>query len=216
MAYQVSGQRLSDRAYSEVKALVVSGELAPGALIAERDLTAQLGIGRTPLREALQRLVHEHFLSVVPGGGYLVTPISPDDIRHIYELRRPVESLSARLAATRATSRDVERLKEFIVEAEASAEIADGSWHLSVDQRFHDLVAAATGNVYLRSTVNELFGLTQRILVACRPSVPAVADELPFYRELTDLIEKHDADGAEKAMSEHVTESAAGNRMSLD
>jgi GntR family transcriptional regulator, rspAB operon transcriptional repressor len=196
--------RLSDQAYEQAKHLIISGALEPGSLLVERDLMAQLGTGRTPLREALQRLERDHLVSVVPGGGYLVTSITTDGVQHIYELRRPIEALSARLAAQRARPRDRDLLQLFIREAELAGDDKDAFWHLSMDGRFHDLIAAATGNPYLRATASQLFSLTQRILMAARSTIPTVQDELPFYRELTDLIAAHDAERAEEVMLGHL------------
>lgn len=210
--------RLSDQVYEQVKQLVISGDLAPGSLLTERDLMAQLSTGRTPLREALQRLERDHFLSVVPGGGYLVTTITADGTQHIYELRRPVEALAARLAAQRAKPRDLEALQLFIREAELAGSGRDAYWHLSMDGRFHDLVAAASGNPYLRATASQLFSLTQRILMSVRSTIPTVQDELPFYRELTEHIASQDADRAAEVMLGHLFDAGAlgGEGIRLD
>lgn len=198
-----------------LREMIVQGELAPGSLLTERDMAAKLEIGRTPVREALQRLVREHFLSVVPNGGYLVTTVGPMEIRYVYELRRPIESMSARLAAIRATDRDIAGLRALIAEMQNSASVDDGSWHLALDGRLHDLVAAATGNQYLRETVNQLLQLTARILVATRGVVLPLQEEMHFYVALVDAIAAHDADSAERLMREHLPDDPVTDGLSL-
>jgi len=208
--------RLSDQVYEQVKQLVIRGDIAPGRLLSERELMADLEVGRTPLRQALQRLEQEHFLTVVPGGGYLVADITFDGIMHLYELRRPVEALSARLAAVWARPRDVEQFEDFIHTASRATEREDGYWHLAMDAHFHDLVAAASRNIYVRTTVNQLFSLTQRVMIASRLNVPRIEDELPFYRDLTQAITLHDPEKAETLMLEHIgwgTDIASGIRL---
>lgn len=210
MVYQPNNQsgraRLSDQVYEQVKHLIVCGDFAPGRLLSERELVADLDVGRTPLRQALQRLEQEHFLTVVPGGGYLVAEITFDGILHILELRRPVEALSARLAAKWSSPRDVEKLEAFIYSASRPTERADGYWHLAMDGQFHDLVASASRNIYVRTTVNQLFSLTQRALISSRHEVPRVDQEVGFYRELTQAIALHDQEKAEALMLEHIVE----------
>jgi DNA-binding GntR family transcriptional regulator len=182
----------------------VSGDLAPGRLLSERELISDLDIGRTPLRQALQRLEQEHFLMVVPGGGYLVSEITIDGIMRLYELRRPVEGLSARLAATWATPKDLEQFEDFIYAASQPTKREDGYWHLAMDAQFHDLVAAASRNNYVRTTVNQLFSWTQRVQIASRLNVPRAEDELTFYRDFTQAIALHDPEKAEALMLEHI------------
>jgi DNA-binding GntR family transcriptional regulator len=202
---QVNGKvRLSDEAYEKVKRMIVRGELAPGRLLSERELMAYLEVGRTPLRQALQRLEQEHLLTVVPGGGYLVAGITFDGVVHILELRRPVEALSARLAATWALPKDIDELNSFIYYANRPSEREDGYWHLAIDGQFHDLVAAASRNPYVRTTVNHLFSLTQRVMISVHLEIPRVEDEIVFYKALTKAITEHDPDTAETLMLGHV------------
>ena len=184
--------------------MIVRGDFAPGRLLSERELVATLDFGRTPLRQSLQRLEQEHFLTVVPGGGYLVTDITLDGIKHLYELRRPVEALSARLAAVWARPKDIEEFEDFVHAASRPTDRIDGYWHLAMDAQFHDLVAMASRNIYVRTTVNQLFSLTQRVLFASQLNVPRVGDELPFYRDLTKAISEHDQDEAESLMLGHI------------
>ncbi|MCX7853916.1 MAG: GntR family transcriptional regulator, partial [Caldilineales bacterium] len=90
---------LSQRAYEGIKHQIISLALPPGAVIDEDRLQAELGLGRTPIREALQRLALEKLVTIVPRRGTFVTEIGLMDLRLLFEVRVPLESLATRLAA---------------------------------------------------------------------------------------------------------------------
>ncbi len=98
--------QLADQAYIALRGLIVSLELAPGAVIDERALIERLGIGRTPIREALRRLAHEQLVEVFPRRGMFVTNVDVRDLARISEVREALEPEAARLAAERATEEE--------------------------------------------------------------------------------------------------------------
>ncbi len=197
--------RQSDTAYELLKQLIVECQVAPGALVDERDLMERLEVGRTPLREALQRLERDHLIQAVPRHGYFVAHVTVANLAHAFELRQPVEGLAARLAAERATKRHLDDLVDYLAEVERdSGHTTDRRWHLSVDKRFHDLVAAASGNPYLQHMVDELFNLTARLFYMSQAPITLVHDELPAYRAVIGAIRSGDPGEAERAMRVHV------------
>ena len=99
-------QSLADKAYHEIRDLIVSLELAPGAVIDERELIERLEIGRTPVREALRRLAHERLVEVYPRRGMFVTGVDVRELARLSEVREVLEPEAARLAAERATDAD--------------------------------------------------------------------------------------------------------------
>ena len=101
---------LADKAYHEIRLLIVSLELAPGAVIDERELIERLEIGRTPIREALRRLAHERLVEVYPRRGMFVTGVDVRELARLSEVREVLEPEAARLAAERATDAEREQL----------------------------------------------------------------------------------------------------------
>src|SRR6478752_2905894 len=93
---------LTDRAYSDLEALIVTLKLAPGSAVSEAALSKRLGIGRTPIREALQRLARERLVTILPRRGIIVSEINVKSQLRLLEVRREVERLIARSAARRA------------------------------------------------------------------------------------------------------------------
>lgn len=201
---QARSGRQSDRAYAELKRLIIEVQLAPGVLLSERDLMERLGVGRTPLREAMQRLTKDHLVESVPHHGYFVAEVTFADLGHAFEVRLPIEGLAGRLAAQRATPVELERMRALLAEVRAGLDTDDTRWHLEVDRRFHELVAAATGNPYLRQTIEELFNLTGRLLYMGRRPITLARDEIENYERVVDAIARGDADAAEAAMREHI------------
>ena len=107
---------LADRAYHAIREMIVSLELRPGAVIDERSLMEQLGIGRTPTREALRRLAQEGLVEVYPRRGMFVTNVEIRDLASLAEVRSVLESHVARLAAERATDDDRDALERLLEE----------------------------------------------------------------------------------------------------
>src|SRR3954451_25024968 len=110
------GGSFADRAYYAIRELIVTLALPPGAVVREPELTAQLGIGRTPVREALRRLAQERLIEVFPRRGMFVTKVDVRDLARLCEVRVALEPEAARLAAERATRADLDELQALLAE----------------------------------------------------------------------------------------------------
>lgn len=196
--------RQSDRAYNELKELIVTVKLTPDALISEREMMARLNVGRTPLREALQRLASDHLVRSVPRRGYFVAGVTYRGVLHSYELRRCVEGLATRLAAERASDEERQLLRDLLHEAEEGIDSQDGRWQLQVDTRLHELIADASHNPFIRQVLGELYDVSVRELYLSRRPITLVQDEIDTYRALVDAICRGDGETAERLMHEHL------------
>ena len=140
----------ADRAYLAIRGLIVSLELPPGAVIDERALMRRLGLGRTPVREALRKLAQEQLVEVFPRRGMFVTGVDVRDLARISEVRAALEPEAARLAAERATDEELDHL------AELSDRIVGGGTDLmALDESIHRAVYAAAHNYLLEKTLGE-------------------------------------------------------------
>lgn len=208
--------RQSDRAYTELKRLIVETELAPGVLLEERDLMERLGVGRTPLREAIQRLTRDNLIESVPHRGYFVTRVTFSDARHAFELRLVIEVFAAGVAARRATARDLRQFDDLLAEIRAGLDTEDRRWHLDIDRRVHLVVASATGNPYLRQTVEDLFSLSARLQNMVREPISLAREEIDNYQHLRDAIGARDEAAAAAAMQDHIGTSPFLTGVGLD
>ena len=188
----------ADRAYLAIRGLIVSLELAPGALIDERELIERLEIGRTPVREALRRLAHERLVEVYPRRGMFVTGVDVRDLARISEVRAALEPEAARLAAERATDKERDRL------ADLSDQIKRGADLMGLDERIHRAIYAAAHNDLLEKTLGEYYVLAMRIWMIALERAEALEDAVEAHRDLVHAIVVGNADEAASLMRAHV------------
>lgn len=151
-----TGESLRDYAYRSVRARILSAGLKPGERLVERDLAAELGVSRIPLREALRMLASEGLVVLVPGKGALVAPFGPQDVTDLFDVREVLESLAARLAAERATETTLKPLSDSLLEARAATEADDPQRIAAANAAFHAEVVALAGNPLLAAIMAPL------------------------------------------------------------
>lgn len=207
---------LSDKAYEEIRRRIIRCEMPPGMSFTEGALSQELGVGKTPVREALARLQHERLVTAVPRSGYRVAKITVRDIRELFDLRLVLEADAARKAAQRAGSdpEGVEALRElgrYEFETSRPEQLEE---LLDANRRFHVAIAELAGNRRLAAyilDVNEqldrLFHLGFARAIADPPG-PTLR-----HRELVDAI----ADGrAEDAAALAISHCVASRELMLD
>lgn len=168
---------LTEQAYELIEELIVQLELAPGAAISEAELSARLGIGRTPVREALQRLAREHLVVVLPQRGVLVADIDIKRQLRLLETRRPVESLIVRSAARRADAAERQQFMELSKEFMRAGKASDQTRFMRIDKTFNELSLRAARNEFAAASMMLMHGVSRRFWV--------VHDQLAHDTELT-------------------------------
>jgi len=157
-----SAQSLTDRAYAELEEMIVTLKLAPGAAVSEAELSHRLGIGRTPIREALQRLARERLVAILPRRGIIVSEINVGRQLRLHEVRRELERLIARTAARRATGEQRSRFRELARLFEKSARINDDIAFMRTDREFNLLCSNAAHNEFAAGAMSLMHGLSRR------------------------------------------------------
>jgi DNA-binding GntR family transcriptional regulator len=190
--------QLADQAYIAIRNAIVSLELAPGAVIDERALIEQLGIGRTPVREALRRLAHEQLVEVFPRRGMFVTNVDVRDLARISEVREVLEPEAARLAAERATEDERDEL------AALGSSIKRGADLMDIDERIHRAIYAAAHNDLLEKTLGEYYVLAHRIWMIALDRNEALEEAVEAHRNLVLAIVNGSGDRAADLMRAHV------------
>ena len=197
-------QSLADKAYHAIRDLIVSLELAPGAVIDERELVERLEIGRTPVREALRRLAQERLVEVYPRRGMLVTRVDVRELARLSEVRLVLEPEAARLAAERATEADREELGRLLAELDAGrSELMD------LDERIHRAVYRAAHNHLLEATLEQYYVLAFRIWSMSLGSAHSdgangLEEAVEAHRALLQAIHDGDGERAAATMRAHV------------
>ena len=153
---------LTDRAYGDLEEMIVTLKLAPGSAVSEAALSQRLGIGRTPIREALQRLARERLVTILPRRGIIVSEINVKSQLRLLELRREVERLVARSAARRATREERARFVEIARSFEKSAKKNDAVTFMRVDREFNELSVVAARNEFAAGAMGLVHSLSRR------------------------------------------------------
>jgi DNA-binding GntR family transcriptional regulator len=185
---------LADRAYEAIRELIITLELEPGAVINERELIERIGIGRTPVREALRRLAHEHLVEAYPRRGMFVTGVDVRELARLSEVRAVLEAEAARLAAERATDAERSELRGLI--AEIAADLDDRGL-MELDERIHRAIYRCSHNDLLEDTLERYYTLALRIWMIALDRQHELKDAVGEHRALLEAI--HDGDGARAA-----------------
>jgi DNA-binding GntR family transcriptional regulator len=192
-------ESLADKAYHAIRGLIVSLELAPGAVIEERNLIERLGIGRTPVREALRRLAQERLVEVYPRRGMFVTGVDVRELARLSEVRVVLEPEAARLAAERATDADRAELAALVEELDAG-----GSELIGLDERIHRAVYRAAHNDLLEATLEQYYVLALRIWTIALDHAHELEEAVEAHRALLEAINDGDGERAAETMRAHV------------
>jgi DNA-binding GntR family transcriptional regulator len=193
----------ADKAYLQIKEKIITVEMPPGSVIHEAELMEELGLGRTPIREALKRLQVESLVVVAPRRGMFVASVAITDLQQIYEVRVELESLCVRLAVERITSEQLKELKASIAEYQRADEGAKKPL-LSLDRRFHLLLAKAAGNEFLYNEVERFYNLSLRIWYLALNHIQPDNFDVDAHVELLDAIEAGDTRRGEQRIREHI------------
>lgn len=137
---------------------ILQGDFVPGQRLVERTLAGELGVSRIPVRDALNILRGEGFVSAFPNRGMVVTPLTQQDVEELFEVRTALEVLAARRATERATPEELNRLAQAIADSEDAAARSDTQAVGRCNQSFHDLLTASAHNSLLTSLMEPLEG----------------------------------------------------------
>ncbi|MHB8353101.1 MAG: GntR family transcriptional regulator [Burkholderiales bacterium] len=153
---------LPGKAYALIEEAIVTMRILPGSVVSEKGLSDVMGIGRTPIREAIQRLAREHLIVVLPQRGLLVAEIDPGRQLKLLEARREIERLICRAAAKRATTVERQRFAELAIEFDQEAKTSDQLAFVRSDREFNELSLVAARNEYAAGAMRQLHGLSRR------------------------------------------------------
>lgn len=187
-----------------IRQAIIDGTFSPGERLMEIQLADEMGVSRTPVREAIRKLELEGFVVMIPRRGTYVADISIRDITEIYEIRTCLDVLSAGLAAERITDEELEALNRLLVEI--GQHIAENNMEkiVEADTAFHDILYQASRNERLRSIINnlreQLTGIRGRSM-----SYPGrLVETMDEHRALVDSIAARDVERAQNAARVHI------------
>jgi DNA-binding GntR family transcriptional regulator len=204
---------LKERAYDEIKRYILRNDFPPGTFLAERQLAAQLGMSKTPVKAALERLEHEGFISVSPQQGIVVRELTVREIADQYEIRVALETYTLRSLAGRLTREQVVRLRTNLAAQKRLRGSGEVEEMAALDSAFHGLFAEFLGNQEVLRVMGQLRDKMQRIIIKVFRLNPGRIDT--SYEEHLALAEAAiggDGPRAAKLMEAHL---ARGKQMIL-
>jgi DNA-binding GntR family transcriptional regulator len=209
MAETANGSRagglLTDRTYEVLKSAILANELEPGTALSVPELARQLNVSRSPVREAVQRLIYDGLATYAPHRGAEVSRVDVDDLRELYVVRELLEGLAARLATERLDADQLATLNAIIAEHDrALRDGADNARHIELDMRFHRLIRDAAGNKHLTAVLEPIAGRAHFALHSLwrSPEGPRLA--LDEHKRVVDAMIAGDPELAEAAAREHI------------
>ncbi|ABZ77867.1 transcriptional regulator, GntR family [Shewanella halifaxensis HAW-EB4] len=201
----------SEFAYDQLEKMITFRELKPGSMVSEKQLSEQLGVGRTPVREALQRLSYERMVEIHPRRGIQIPQISLESQLKILEVRRDVEALCARFAATRASESEKIRMTKLASQLEDNAAKQDDLVYAQLLKQIHILLVQVSNNEYLQLAMAPLQGLSRRFWFAYKNESSDLADAAYLHATILRKIVEGDpvaAVEASYALNDYLTSMA--------
>ena len=196
--------RNSDVAYEKIKMMIITAQLKPGQVLVESELMAELNLGRTPIREALNRLDWENFVKIIPRQCIMVNEIPIYEAKYIYQMRFALLGLESELAVKNRTEEDLAKLEEThkLLRTEENLEK-----RVLLDRQFHRNISAMTRQPFLEKEMGTLQDLSIRLLFLNRDTLSAIDDKaISMHEEIYRCIRDRDSEKLMKAQKEHVQE----------
>ncbi len=195
---------LGSRVFRKIREDILSGRYAADEELREKTIGDELGVSRTPVREALRQLELEGLVSIIPNKGAYVVGITQKDVRDIYEIRSRLEGLCARWAAESITKEQLGELEEIIDLSEFYSGKERYEQVVELDNRFHGVLYHASGSKELRRVLLDFHCYVQRVRRITLSEPKRVADSNEEHSKILEALKLHDAELAETLAHEHV------------
>ena len=199
---------LSDQVFEHLASDILSGRYQRGQVITEMQLCAELGVSRTPIREALRRLFQEHLIEDTPRGT-VVLGITPRDFQDMSEIRLRIEELAVRGFVANAGDDSLKALNEAVDFQEFYLSRGDIDQLKALDGRFHEIIYAGCGSMILKDTLSPLHKKIQQYRRNALRTPERAAHSVREHREILQAIQKRDADLAADLMNTHIRNAMA-------
>ncbi len=195
---------LADQVFERLESDILSGVYQRGEVLTELRLCEELGVSRTPVREAMKRLEQEHIIEDC-GKGMQVLSITAQDAQWIYEIRRRVEGLAAAACARNISGDDLNALKELVDLQAFYAERGDSDRVKTLDSEFHEMIYRCSGSAVFYDTLTPLHKKVQKFRKAAIEQRSRAEESVKEHRAVYEAIAARDEAEAERVMTEHVT-----------
>jgi DNA-binding GntR family transcriptional regulator len=201
---KINDNSLTGQVFKALQNDILNGVLAPGDALTEQKLCDELGVSRTPVREALSKLELERLVRTVPNRGAVVVGITEKDIADIYTIRMYIEGLAARWSAENITDAQLGTLRSIVELQEFYAERGDMMQIWQLDTRFHELIYESCSSGVLQVTLSNFHRYIQKARELSIKKPGRAQPSVREHRAILEAVAAHDGALAEKLMTEHI------------
>ena len=204
-----SQRSLSEQAYEQIRHKIVTLVLAPNAVVDEALLQKELGLGRTPIREALKRLELERLITIIPRRGIFVTPINFTDLQRLYEVRVSLECLATELATQRGSAVHWQEMARVLSQVNSPDNISPEQL-ITIDDQCHRIIYRAADNQFLEQTLMALYPLSLRMWNMALAKLGDKKENVVKYEHIVEhehimvALQKGDTQEATNLMRRHI------------
>ncbi len=203
------GRPIPDQVYALLRRTIVTLRLPPGAAIVEKDITQQLGISRTPVRDAVRLLAEEGLIDIKPQSGTYVSLINRAQLEEGRLIRKALEIEGIRLAVTRATPEAIDSLYNLIDLQERAAGRGDHVSFIDYDDRFHRQISELSGHLRLWKVINGVKAQLDRLRLMTAPLPGQNRRVIGQHQAIADALQKHNEERAVRALEHHLDDAYA-------
>ena len=197
---------LGEVVFEYLRSSILNGDLKPGERLMEIQLAEQLGVSRTPVREAIRKLEKEKFVEMIPRKGAYVADLTAKDILDVLEIRTILEGFASSLAATRMTDDEINELEQTLIDFNDYLEDLDRPGMIEKDNQFHDMIFDATRNNKLIEIVQDLHDQFQRFRLIYFNEFDNFYDLRDWHQRIFDAIKDRDENAARQHAEAHIRE----------
>lgn len=195
---------LSSRVFHTIREEILQGKYTKDEELKEKTIGEELGVSRTPVREALRQLELEGLVTIIPNKGAYVVGISQKDIKDIYEIRCRLEGLCAKWAAANITKEQLDELEENVFLSDFHVGKGNSEQVVELDNKFHEIIYAASESKELRHVLSDFHHYVQRVRRMTLAESGRASESIGEHRKIVEALKNHDAKMAEKLATEHI------------
>ena len=200
-----NGKSLRGQVFDKIRSDILKGRYQKGDELVDCTIGKEMGVSRTPVREAIRQLELEGLVQLIPNKGAFVTGISASDVRDIYLIRSRLEGLAARMAAEHISSEQLAEMEETIVLSDYHVKKEHFEQVCEMDGKFHKLLYAASGSRILEHTLTDFHQYVQRVRMASITNRIRMHKSNSEHEKILEAIRNKDGDQAEKVAAEHIS-----------
>lgn len=195
---------LNQKVYRVLKESIIKGFLEPGTKLLENKIAEEMQVSRTPVREAMQKLVAEGFVKTTPNQTMVVTEVSPEDVKEVLQIRGVLEGLAASIAAKKINRQEIDELENVVAQISLQASRENLSSYCKVDDEFHDLILDICGNKWIIQIRDNLGSFIYRFRIKSLSVPGRLKHSLEEHQAIMESLREHDSAEADRLSQIHM------------